>query len=369
MLEPLDRRDVPASFLWTNAYGDSDALNQDNWVRDDGEHAVPSGAATVVYFGGTMAGYTGANADSVGLSQLSGSWLMFDSTYTATVTAAGGQSLANVVMPSGNLVVSGDATIQYVMQTGGSITVAGNATVSNLGESGGEFTVAGDANITTASVNSGSVWLWEEATVGSLSVYSGTAEVDGAAAITTLAVRGGMATLSGGRVGSATVTDDPYTAGGSGVLALKAGTSFEGFTMDAGEVVQDAAADMTVTNSFTWTGGDITVDGNAASLTLDGAKGLIAPAEAGSLTIGDTIQLINEAYATFNEGTLAFAGGDGIVVDSDSTAEIAPPANANTAVTFAPAGSTVGPQVIHLVNGGEYLVGRVNRTAIGYHTT
>ena len=94
-------------------------------------------------------------------------------------------------------------------------------------------------------------------------MYDGAATLSGISAVETLYVYGGTATLDGGvDVGSGWVTDDPYSEAGAGVLVLGADAAFEGFIMDAGEVRQDAYADMTVTESFSWTNGDINVAGN-----------------------------------------------------------------------------------------------------------
>ncbi|MBY0513973.1 MAG: hypothetical protein K2P78_08695 [Gemmataceae bacterium] len=105
---------------------------------------------------------------------------------------------------------------------------------------------------------------------------------------------------------------------------LGASTTFESFAMDAGEVWQSAAADMTVTNSFSWTGGNINAAAYAASVIIAGATGLIAPTDAGSVVLGSSLEVVGGGYVTVQAGTVNVAGESYIDIGADSTVVLQP---------------------------------------------
>src|SRR5439155_25153962 len=106
-------------------------------------------------------------------------------------------------------------------------------------------------------------------------------------AVGTLTLSGGTATLAGGgTVGMGDLS--------GGTFELGDPVTAHYLTAEGAEVVQATGADLTVDQFFVWTAGDINADGNEAALHIGGATGLIAPQDAGTVTLGSTL-LVDDA--------------------------------------------------------------------------
>jgi hypothetical protein len=86
------------------------------------------------------------------------------------------------------------------------------------------------------------------------------------------------------------------------------GLSINNLNLTSGTIAQPdpGLTDLTVLTSFDWTGGTLNSSSNLANLNISGSTttATIAPANAGTINLGDNINLLNGAVATMNAGTI-----------------------------------------------------------------
>jgi hypothetical protein len=152
----------------------------------------------------------------------------------------------------------------------------------------------------------------------------------------------------------------------SGAVSLGVDAEADVFHLQGGDLLQATAADMTVTDTFEWTDGDINVAGNAANLTITGATGTIAPVDAGTVILGSSLEVVNEAFVVVHDGTLDLQGGVGIMIENAAVEihckykDVRVERNPNV---------EVGIERITIGEGGKYTVTRTNPPNAGFHST
>src|SRR6516165_1282151 len=144
-VETLERRDVPASYLWIDALGNHDGHNPLNWDKNDfssdsQQHEVPGAPGDVVYFGSVLDGSTGilvgSSSDCFGLPANAYWGIFLSDGYKGTALADDKTSATTVQLVDGHLVGSGDFSAGWVDQTSfddhesGTLVVEGNATIT-----------------------------------------------------------------------------------------------------------------------------------------------------------------------------------------------------------------------------------------------
>jgi hypothetical protein len=129
------------------------------------------------------------------------------------------------------------------------------------------------------------------------------------------------------------------------------------------QVNQGAGSDITVTNTFHWTGGTLNSSGTTANVNVYGG-GDITPVNSGTVTLGDTLNLYGtDAQPTtlnVNPGTIALAassGGINVNANANMAVDAFTP-NFGTSVNISPTGVTQNPQrVVIAAKGGVTVVG------------
>ena len=152
----------------------------------------------------------------------------------------------------------------------------------------------------------------------------------------------GMQSSSGGPFNSITLT-----AGYTGTVTVTGPVQTDALYLNNGTIDQPAGSgsDMTVlggatTNDYTWwlnpgwnggsdfywTGGTLNSTSNLANINISGSSTIatIAPANAGTVTTGDTINLNDGAVATMLAGTLSQANGGNLNINANSGFIVAP---------------------------------------------
>lgn len=142
-----------------------------------------------------------------------------------------------------------------------------------------------------------------------------------------------------------------------GVVTLNSTLTINGDLNLTGGVVDQptSGSDITVTNSFTWTGGILNSTSNEATFYLAGATATINPGEGDTLTTGDAFNLVAGTNASVGVGTINFSNGSPITIDGSSMLISAEPGKA---VEFTgPDGSYIdGKAKIELKNQGGFTI-------------
>lgn len=97
--------------------------------------------------------------------------------------------------------------------------------------------------------------------------------------------------------------------GYAGVLGFPRALSVGTFQMTSADAQTDQYTDLTVTGTFTWTGGTINLNTGLVNLILSGATATIAPEGGGTVTTGDNLNFTNGATGTITAGTINFNNG------------------------------------------------------------
>lgn len=268
-LQPMEDRFCLS--LWISL-GDTNAGNPANW-----DNGLPSQTEPADFDGTSSVDCVGLSGDIVVLNLLSG--------YNGTVTLGGATSAPEFSIASGTLVAPGSLILGVAYVEGGSLQAQSSLAADSLDVSGGSVSVQATA------------------TVGDLYLRAGSESVS---------------LESGGDVGYAQVE--------GGTLDLGAATDTHFLTQTGGMIAQDAGADVTIDGvrteqggtAFIWTGGSINEAGNAAKVILTGQYGTasIAPYNAGTVTTGSAMSILDGAYAEFEPGTVFFDGNIGITVEN-----------------------------------------------------
>ncbi len=94
-------------------------------------------------------------------------------------------------------------------------------------------------------------------------------------------------------------------SGYNGTVYLDGAISVGTFDLAAGAISQAGIiATLTVTDSFTWTGGILNSSAYLSTVQISGATALFAPANGGTVNLGSSISLENGAAGTLKEGTI-----------------------------------------------------------------
>ncbi|MEO2088947.1 MAG: hypothetical protein ABGY75_05545, partial [Gemmataceae bacterium] len=131
----------------------------------------------------------------------------------------------------------------------------------------------------------------------------------------------------------------PYAADtyeGIRILDDYAGTLTIPFDIGFGEYTQSSGntytpgTDVTVTSTFSWTGGNLNTSSTAGEYRIQGVPlGTVNP-NGGTVSSGSTMRIepnptsLIGSVVTFLAGTIDWLGGEGIIVDSNSIADIKP---------------------------------------------
>lgn len=117
------------------------------------------------------------------------------------------------------------------------------------------------------------------------------------------------------------------TFGGS----LSAGT----FDLEGGAVSQPTTStDLTVTSTFTWTGGTLNSSANLANVNISGGTATLAPVGGGSVSLGSNLVLVNGATATLSAGTIDITNdGEEIDVGANCGVNVDPGSGLTTTLT------------------------------------
>jgi hypothetical protein len=296
-VETLERRDVPASYLWIDALGNHDGHNPRNWDKNDfsynsQQHEVPGAAGDVVYFGSVLDGSTGipvgSSSDCYGLPANAYWGIFLSDGYKGTAMADDKTSATTVQLVDGHLVGSGDFSAGWVDQT------------SFDDHPSGTLVVEGNATITTHNIANSSAEYWGTATITTLTQTGGSVGI----------LEGGGTVGTGHLSGGSFEADTPVTA--------------HALTVDGADVFQEAGADLTVDQTFSWTLGDVNADGNAATLRVSGANatGTIAPQGNGTLLLGSTLEVGSGAIVTALNGTVSCTTNNNINIDEAGTLQL-----------------------------------------------
>jgi hypothetical protein len=132
------------------------------------------------------------------------------------------------------------------------------------------------------------------------------------------------------------------------------------FGLNSGKIAQPVAGTDITTTNFIWMGGELNSTTNPQTLTVAGGKATISPGTTGTLTTRDTIVFtaVNTSSgtvgttATFNQGTVTFAGGTGMKIGASCLAKLQP-SGAN-GVQFQASDNANGKYKI--INQGEFRV-------------
>lgn len=113
---------------------------------------------------------------------------------------------------------------------------------------------------------------------------------------------------------------EDYTA----TVTLSHGFETFDFTLQDGKISQPVANTDIFTKNFYWTGGELNSSAtNSQKLTVKGGTAIIQP-EGGTLTTRDMIVFATGATATFYQGIVLFAGGNGMKIEANSAVRLQP---------------------------------------------
>jgi hypothetical protein len=145
----------------------------------------------------------------------------------------------------------------------------------------------------------------------------------------------------------------------TGTVSLGAALTVGTFDLAGGAIAQPTSTtDLTVTMSFTWTGGTLNSAATNATLHLAGATATINPGAGNTITTGDTISLESlngvGSAAEFDPGILIFNGGSGLTIDNLCFVDVKPQQNAT--VTFSAGLTTFGNKAVTIKEGGTLTV-------------
>jgi hypothetical protein len=101
---------------------------------------------------------------------------------------------------------------------------------------------------------------------------------------------------------------------------------------------------------FVWTGGDLNSTSTLSTLTIDGATAEFAPANAGAVSTGNNISLVNGAAAEFKVGEFNFTNNGVLTIGALCTAQVKP-------VTVTSTVKYVGVKQINIDADGFFAVG------------
>lgn len=111
----------------------------------------------------------------------------------------------------------------------------------------------------------------------------------------------GLLSLGEGISFAAVYIESTYT----GTVTIAEALTFGTFQLAGGAISQpDATFSLTVTGSFTWTGGTLNSSAALANFVLSGATAIIAPVGGESVSLGSSIDFSNGSITTLQAGTL-----------------------------------------------------------------
>lgn len=119
-------------------------------------------------------------------------------------------------------------------------------------------------------------------------------------------------------------------SGYSGTVTLGGSLTVGAYEQTGAALAQSNSTNLTVNNTFTWTGGILNSTPSTATVSLRGATGTVNPGIGNTLTTGSTLSLESRmvgstpvgASITFREGTINFAGSAGVVIDQFCFADV-----------------------------------------------
>ena len=247
--------------------------------------------------------------------------LTLDDGYTGTVTLAGSTTITEFGMTSGAVVVPGNLSVYVANVFGGTLDVQGDASIALMYHEGG------------------TVWIDGEATLDQMTMYDNDCY---------------FTMASGGTAG--------YLAVNSGLLTLGESVTAGVFTLSGGAVAQAAGADLTIDGGwegewsgyeFAWTGGTLNSTANLQTVNIIGITGLLAPVNAGTVSLGSHLTLENGAVVTMKEGDVTLFN-DGITFTIKTNCELIADPGQNKPIDFA--GPIAFGNPMHIKNGGWFKV-------------
>ena len=278
-----------------------------------------SSAVTGVDAGFNLGGTTTSVATSAG-SVGYGSAVTFTATVSASSTPSGSVTFYDgaTAIGTGTLNASGVATLTTSALAIGSHSITASYT--------GSSSHAGSTSSPVTETVSARVVYWVAAAAGNWSTPGNwsTGSVPGAndAAYFNGSHSNAGATTLGQEVGFASPAEIRLLGGYTGTVTLTTPVSVRTLELTSGTIDQAASAygsDLTVTAAMLWTGGTLNSTTNAATVTISGATALIAPAGAGTLSIGSTLSFDNGAFGTVMAGTVSFTNDVSYVLSGAST--------------------------------------------------
>jgi hypothetical protein len=279
---------------------------------------------------------------------------------TATMNQSGGTN--TLTGTSSTLIVGGafnyPAPGVYNLRNGSVIVNAGSEKIGS--SSAGTFNQSGGTNILTPSPSGGNLYIGDGG-VGAYNLVDGMLQVGGTEAVGYSAA--GTLNQTGG-------TNAPATlflggSGGSGTYNLSGGTVTAGNVYVGGNATAASG-----TGVLRITGGNVTIPG-VLKIWNSSNSGVVY--SGGSLTVGSIDLGTNIDRLTMTATTLSVTGASGFsvsfgnfAIDSNSTLDVAGPANFQIGATFSVGAATLNAGTIQVQSGGilNQTAGTVSTTSV-----
>ena len=159
--------------------------------------------------------------------------------------------------------------------------------------------------------------------------------------------------VSGGEVNGLSFAEMVLQGNYNGTVTFGSALTTGAYTHDGGAISQPVpGTDLTVAGSFVWTGGILNSSSNLANVNLEGATGLFAPANGGTVLTGNNINLGSDTVATIKEGIITLANSATVNLNANSKMLVDP--DALKIATFKV--DVVGVAQINLKTGAELQV-------------